>query len=56
MKWKNPHQWLSDYARKCRRRTPILLNIIRRLARGLDADGIQDLFQEEMKKDGYFDE
>lgn len=61
MKWKNPqknpHQWLSDYARECRRQQPIkLLGIIRRLLRVLDADQIQDLFQEEMEKDGYFDE
>lgn len=56
MKWKNPHQWLIEHSRKFRRQPPALLGIIRRLARALDADTIQDLFQEEMKEDGYFDD
>ena len=56
MKWKNPHQWLNDHARKYRRQLPALLDIIRRLVRALDADTIQHLFQEEMGKDGYFDD
>lgn len=48
-----PRQWLIDYARR-KGNTPILLAIIRRLVRVMDADQIQDLFQKEMKKDGYF--
>lgn len=59
--WKNPwesvHDWLMDkilvtdtgcnYA---------LRSIAEQLAKALDADTIQDLFQDEMKDDGYFKE
>lgn len=57
-KWKNPHQWLLEHVerRAASRTVSAWLRIIRKLVHGLDADMIQLLFQEEMKKDGYFDD
>lgn len=58
MKWNNPHQWLNDHIkhRAASRTVSAWLRITRLLVHALDADTIQHLFQEEMEKDGYFDE
>lgn len=57
-KWKNPHQWLNDHIKRraVSRTMSGWRHIIRRLVRALDADTIQHLFQEEMERDGYFDD
>ena len=58
-KWKNPHQWLIDHIKRRAgsRTTSAWLRITRKLAAAtIPADTIRELFQEEMERDGYFDD
>lgn len=56
--WSSAHDWLRsfliDAAEDCL--AAKLLNAAQELANALDADTIQDLFQDEMEDDGYFKE
>lgn len=53
MRWINPYEWLLEHFRDAgpdeRARIATLL------MQQVDGDAIQDLFQKEMDKDGYFD-
>ena len=57
-KWNHPQDRLDDYLTSLAE-PPVsvcnLLGIARTLAGKLDSDQIQDLFQDEMEADGYFD-
>jgi hypothetical protein len=53
-KWANPQAWLLDRAETWSREE--LFAALHDLALCLDADSIQDLFQEAMDADGYFQE
>ena len=64
--WSNPGEWLESHVdllldrvrvggRQCRRTAALdLAALARTLGRELDADQIQDLFQDAMEEDGYF--
>lgn len=52
--WDTPNEWLEDHARQENRRG--VLDILTLIIQDLDPDVIQDLFQEEMDEDGYFEE
>jgi len=54
-KWNSPHEWLLDMARSLDNPAE-LVSLIGALAGRLDSDSIQDLFQDEMDQDGYFNE
>lgn len=51
-KWNNPQEWLLEQAELWP--AEMLLSVVRDLVSRTDADTIQDLFQSEMDKDGYF--
>jgi len=53
-RWNNPHEWLAWYVQNVPAQE--LPAIIMDLARHLDGDVIQDLYQTEMEKSGYFEE
>jgi hypothetical protein len=54
-RWANPHEWLFDKAHD--EWTPEqLFAAFRDIVEKCDADTLQDLFQTEMDRDGYFDE
>jgi hypothetical protein len=56
-KWDNPHEWFEQFWRgKIEQGSSELYSIGMELARQLDSDGIQDLFQSDMDADGYFQE
>lgn len=52
-RWSNPHEWLQEAVAKKQINTNDLLTLINQ---SVDGDQIQDLFQNDMDKDGYFDE
>jgi hypothetical protein len=55
-KWAGPHEWLMEKAQTAAENTDVaeLLDIINTLVLHIDADAIQDHFQNEMDRDGYF--
>jgi hypothetical protein len=57
-KYEGPHDWLNQYVRKKEAKGAIadLVNVIWCLCQEVDADSIQDLFQDDMVADGYFDD
>ena len=56
-RWSTPFDWLIDKANESANRNDVgdLVSMIDHLAGRLDQDAIQDLFQTEMKADGYFE-
>jgi hypothetical protein len=52
-KWNNPYEWLNEKILKSNEIE--LRSICFELILGIDADAIQDKFQSDMDKDGYFD-
>ncbi|PWT75315.1 MAG: hypothetical protein C5B60_05565 [Chloroflexi bacterium] len=57
-RWVTPADWLIDHAQQCAENNNLtdLLHLIRELAWKASSDDIQDLFQDQMHADGYFDE
>lgn len=53
-KWDTPYDWLRDKIQTGNETA--LRSIANTMLRELDADQIQDLFQEEMGADGYFED
>lgn len=53
-KWDNPAEWLSEKAQSWGE--DALRAALNELARHVDFDDIQDIFQDEMDADGYFKE
>lgn len=53
-RWANPQAWLMWRIQGASR--PELHNFVVLLARKVDDDAIQDLFQKDMDNDGYFEE
>jgi hypothetical protein len=53
-KWANPNEWLIDVIKKTDD-IQTLKSIFFSFISGLDSDYIQDIFQDEMDADGYFD-
>lgn len=53
-KWENPHEWLNERLGKCEDVHQFKM-YAKELLTKINADDIQDLFQDEMDKDGYFD-
>lgn len=51
--WVNPHQWLLEHFRDAE--PDERARVATRLMQRVDADTIQDLFQAEMERDGYFE-
>lgn len=51
-KWSNPHDWLSHAVWEGKILHGELMALINEC---IDADDIQDRFQDEMDKDGYFE-
>lgn len=54
-KWEHPYGWLVHYVTGIRD-VASLKSIIFLMMSKVDGDAIQDLFQDEMDADGYFDE
>ena len=56
MRYDNPFQWLDEYLTRLAEANDIaaLFAECKNLANRLDADEIQDEYQAEMEKDGYF--
>ena len=52
-KYNNPIEWLHDHTKDMK--SYELKRLVFLLANKLDFDTLQDLFQNEMDKDGYFD-
>lgn len=52
-RWATPHAWLTEKARGWTAKE--LLETLVLLAAGATSDTLQDLFEEEMTEDGYFD-
>ena len=52
-KWKSTHDWLCDAVRNTRVTTEELLTMI---CEEVDADTIQDWFEDTMDEDGFFEE
>ncbi len=58
-KWSHPAEWLNhkiDDSKEASFAVTELASMCRLLASKLDGDTIQDLFQDEMDEDGYFQE
>lgn len=51
-KWDSPQEWLIEYAGKLN--AGELFNEFTVLVQQMDADQIQDLYQSDMERDGYF--
>lgn len=54
-RWQHPHEWLAEWVEEVYKETELRW-IIGQLASKVDPDSIQDLFQEEMDEQGYFEE
>jgi len=54
-RWESPHDWLDSHLEKVSAEPGELLSEAKELARKLDADQIQDIYQSDMDADGYFD-
>lgn len=54
--WKSVHDWLDEHIDNATTADQELFSIAKSLARSVDGDTIQDLFQDEMEDDGYFKE
>lgn len=52
-KYESVHAWFMDWIE--RQPDDCLLREIKILATSLDADALQDIYQNEMDRDGYFD-
>ena len=53
-KWAHPSEWLNDHVDNSRGNNAELFSIINALMTKCSEDDIQDLFQAEMDRDGYF--
>lgn len=53
-KWGNPHVWLTDCLLHEKWTPAEVVGVAINLASVIDPDEIQNLFQEEMDEDGYF--
>ena len=53
-KWDRPHDWLDQYLAKLNPHESRAL--VRHLAMRLDADDVEEVFQDDMDADGYFDD
>lgn len=53
-KWAYPSEWLNDHVDESRGNNAELFSVINTLMSKLSEDDIQDLFQAEMERDGYF--
>jgi hypothetical protein len=53
-KWATPQEWLVDKAQTADETW--LFEAVQSMAYRLDADSVQDIFQEDMSLDGYFEE
>ena len=54
-KWNNAHDWLTDYITSCKTLTTARL-VAHKLGRELSEETINAAFQEDMKRDGYFEQ
>lgn len=52
-KWTYPQEWLAEKAREWTKEQ--LYSTLMQIAKEMDADSVQDLFQREMEIDGYFE-
>lgn len=53
-RWDSPLEWLMDFATRPENREQ-LPGILEDVASKCDSDTLQDLFQDDMDADGYFD-
>lgn len=53
-RWAHPSDWLNDHVDESRGNNAELIAIIDTLMSKLTEDDLQDLFQSEMERDGYF--
>jgi hypothetical protein len=57
-KYESPHEWLSEKVTQAYQsgNSSYLAGLLNDIIPKLDGDTIQDIFQDEMDGDGYFDE